>query len=92
MVLTMAAVAAHKGLQGAGFSVSVRMKPALEDGSGADFETEVALAPSYSRRERCILFNSARACEVHHLLRGPIRFREALQDAPSTRSTAAIRS
>jgi len=90
MVLTMAAVAAAKGMMPpAGFQVSVHMAAFVNEGDGASFESEISLNASYSERERRILFNSARSCELHHILRGPVTFRESLHGSPSTRSTAA---
>jgi hypothetical protein len=78
MVLTMAAVAVAKGIRRDGFSVTLRMKPLDHDGNGGTFVSVITLDQRYSRRERIILYNAARACEVHHLLRGPIEFREEL--------------
>jgi len=79
MVLTMAAVAEHKGIsvsrlaasvegctEFVGLSVSTRFVSRLEMDEG--------LTP----RERRILFNSARQCEVHKMLRGEIAFEERL--------------
>ncbi len=92
MVLTMAAVAAAKQMQPAGFRVAIRMTPYTHAGNGADIATDIALDAAYSERERRILFNTARTCELHHILRGPVHFSESLQDLPNTRSTAANRS
>jgi len=92
MVLTMAAVAAAKKMKGAGFRVIVRLTPYVHAGDGADVSSEIVLDAAYSDRERRILFNSARACELHHILRGPIRFYESLEAEPNTRSTAANKS
>ena len=78
MVLTMAAVAADKGITRDDFGVRVRMTTQLPEQNGAAFHSEVHLSEKYSDRERRILFNSARACEVHHLLRGPVEFQERL--------------
>ena len=79
MVLTMAAVAADKGIASDGFAVTVRMTTQLPEQDGVTFCSEVHLSREYSDRERRILFNSARACEVHHLLRGPVEFHECLR-------------
>jgi hypothetical protein len=78
MVLTMAAVAAAKGMPAGGFSVVVRMETAPDGRGGATFENTIHLSSSYSPREQRILYNSARTCEVHHILRGPVCFREEL--------------
>ncbi|MGQ9518327.1 MAG: OsmC family protein [Anaerolineae bacterium] len=79
MVLTMAAVAAAKGMPALGFSVEVRMQTAPDGRGGAVFENTIHLPSGYSPREQRILYNSARTCEVHHLLRGPLCFREELR-------------
>lgn len=77
MILTMAAVAAAKKMPAYGFSVRVRLQ--TDDGSGGgEFVSQVCLSSRYSVREQRILFNSARSCEVHHLLQGPLEFREEL--------------
>ena len=92
MALTMAAVAAAKSMEPAGFRVTVRMWTSENEGYGASFETEIDLSPLYSERERCILYNSARSCELHHILRGPVSFRESLHERPNACSTAASSS
>ena len=78
MLLTMAAVAAAKEMPPAGFSVDVRMISHHDGGRGARFESTVRLGAGFSERERRILYNSARSCEVHHLLAGPIDFAHVL--------------
>ncbi len=78
MVLTMAAVAAAKGMPATGFSVEVRMQTAPDGRGGVTFENTIFLSPDLTPREQRILYNSARTCEVHHLLRGPVCFRERL--------------
>jgi hypothetical protein len=71
-VLTLSAVADHKKilteklevrvgcLTGNGTSLSTRFKISIDVGNGL------------TRRERAILFNSARTCEVGKILSGPI--------------------
>lgn len=78
MVLTMAAVAAAKEMPALGFSVEVRMHTAPDGQGGVTFENIIHLSANFSPREQRILYNSARTCEVHHLLRGPVCFRETL--------------
>ena len=79
MVLTMAAVAAAKDMPAHGFSVSVRLKSnGNANGKGGILESEVHLSEYFTSREQRILYNSARSCEVHHLLQGPLEFRDTL--------------
>ncbi len=79
MVLTMAAVAANKGIVLNGLEVQVETR--LE-GAGhqqrTTFVTAIDLVADLTERERKILFNSARHCEVHKLLGGSIEFNETL--------------
>ncbi len=79
MVLTMAAVAAHKGivLDKLGVQVETRIEEAGRQQKTA-FVTTVDLGSGLTERQRRILFNSARYCEVHKLLRGSIEFSENL--------------
>jgi len=81
MILTMAAVAAAKGFDPGPISVDVRMLAAHDPDNegGVRFESEIHLSERLSAREQRILFNSARSCEVHHLLRGPAHFEETLR-------------
>jgi len=82
MILTMAAVAAAKGMPSHGFSVSVDLQPHEsngKNGKGGAFKSEIHLSEQFTSREQRILFNSARSCEVHHLLQGPLEFHETLR-------------
>ena len=74
----MAAVAVAKEMKPHGFSVNVRLITAPGGPDGATLESEIHLSEEYTPREAQILYNAARSCEVHHLLRGPITFRERL--------------
>jgi len=83
MVLTMAAVAAHKGMSLDKLEVQVEtyvIEEKIEEKAGhqqrTTFVTAIDLGSGLTGRERRILFNSARRCEVHKLLRGAIEFRE----------------
>jgi uncharacterized OsmC-like protein len=79
MVLTMAAVAAHKGI--ALDKLEARVETRVEEAGRQQkttFVSVVDLGSGLTKRERRILFNSARLCEVHKLLRGAIEFRENL--------------
>jgi uncharacterized OsmC-like protein len=80
MVLTMSAVAEHKGIQVE--KIEVQVEPQIEEsppGEGAQgwhtrFRAQVDIGGGLTARERTILFNSARRCEVHKLLSGQIEF------------------
>ncbi len=80
MVLTIAAVAEAKGITLTGLSSQVQMQVNQTPGQTAftRFTTEVHLDGTLSERERAILFNSARRCEVHRLLQGEVEFVEKL--------------
>jgi uncharacterized OsmC-like protein len=79
MALTMAAVAAHKGITLGRLAVSVESRTELADRSAAThFFSRVELDEGLTARERRILFNSARLCEVHKMLRGKITFEDNL--------------
>jgi len=81
MALTMAAVAANKGITLGKLAVSVESRTELADRSAATvFASRVQLEKELTARERRILFNSARLCEVHKMLRGKITFAEELTE------------
>jgi uncharacterized OsmC-like protein len=73
MVLTMAAVAADKNIQVE--KLEARVATTI-DGNQSQWQTrfdvQIALDSGLEERERIILFNSARRCEVHKLLSGEI--------------------
>jgi uncharacterized OsmC-like protein len=79
MVLTMAAVAAKKGM--ALDKLEVQVETRIEEvghRQRTNFVSTIDLGSGLNKRERRILFNSARLCEVHKLLRGSTEFREIL--------------
>ena len=79
MVLTMAAVAANKGMQIDRLEAQVdAVTDVTEGGQRTKFSTIVDLGHGLTNREIKILFNSARRCEVHKLLGGQIEFEERL--------------
>jgi uncharacterized OsmC-like protein len=79
MVLTMAAVAANKGMQVDKLEAQVdAMTDVTEGGQRTRFTSTIDLGQGLSDREVKILFNSARRCEVHKLLGGQIEFEEKL--------------
>lgn len=85
MVLTMSAVAENKGIELAKLDVKVVPHIVEERGKmSARLETQIHIGDGLTRRERVILFNSARRCEVHKLLSGEFEFDfELLSDASS---------
>ena len=81
MVLTMSAVAENKGIELG--DVVVRVEPWIEAERGAmttHLRSSIDLGAGLTQRERVILFNSARRCEVHKMLHGEITFDYELVD------------
>lgn len=75
MVLTMAAVAVSKGISVE--KLEARVETFIDDSDRewhSRFDVKIDLGNNLGRRERIILFNSARRCEVHKLLSGEIGF------------------
>ena len=82
MVLTMAAVAANKGIRVEKLEAQVdAVTDVTEGGQRTRFSTIIDLGQGLADREIKILFNSARRCEVHKLLGGQIEFAEKLTEA-----------
>ena len=79
MVLTMAAVAANKGIQVEKLGAQVdAVTDVTEGGQRTKFSTVIDLGQGLTDRQIKILFNSARRCEAHKLLGGQIEFEEKL--------------
>lgn len=77
MALTMAAVAANKGFAPERLDVRVEWETREEGREWATaFRAEIDLGAGLDDRARKILFNAARNCEVHKLLRGKMEFEE----------------
>ncbi len=80
MVLTAAAVAAHKGIELTKLEADVEGRTEFVDRSARTrFITHMALDEGLTPREVRILYNAARSCEVHKMLRGEIEFEEHLE-------------
>jgi uncharacterized OsmC-like protein len=81
-VLTLAAVAASKGLPTSGLAAHVEMTGGDEEG---DFVTRlvatIRLDPRLDARGRTILLNSAKCCTVHKLLTGRVEIEERVESA-----------
>jgi uncharacterized OsmC-like protein len=79
MALTIAAVAAHKGIALHRLAVAVEGRTELADRRARTrFVSHLDLGSGLTQRERHILFNSAKLCEVHKMLRGEIAFEDHL--------------
>jgi hypothetical protein len=70
----MAAVAAHKGIAPQRLEANVQRSTVQGESWHTTFEVQIDPGEGLNKRERTILFNSARRCEVHKLLAGEIRF------------------
>jgi uncharacterized OsmC-like protein len=79
MVLTMAAVAEHKGMVVSRLAASVEGRTEFTGRqTNTYFVSKIDLGEGLSPREQRILYNSAKQCEVHKMLRGEISFDEHL--------------
>jgi hypothetical protein len=81
-VLTIAAVAAHKGIAPQRIGVQIHRHTVEAVSWQSRFSIEIDLGPGLTRRERALLFNSARRCEVHKLLEGGLAFDYQLAASP----------
>jgi hypothetical protein len=79
MVLTMAAVAEHKGIAVTRLMATVDAHADLTARPATTHLTSyLDLGEGLTLREQHILYNSARNCEVHKMLRGKVVFEEHL--------------
>jgi uncharacterized OsmC-like protein len=79
MVLTMAAVAEHKGIAVTRLAAVVEGRTEFVDRRATThFKSELDLGEGLTPREQRILYNSAKQCEVHKMLRGEMTFDEHL--------------
>jgi uncharacterized OsmC-like protein len=79
MVLTMAAVAAHKGIQATQLGATVDSRTDFGGLAAAThFSSRLDVGEGLTPREQRILFNAARQCEVHKMLRGSVKFEETM--------------
>jgi hypothetical protein len=79
-VLTLAAVAADKGISPQTIDVQIRRQTDAGPTWRTRFAVQIDLGEGLTRRERIILYNSARHCEVNKLLRGELDFEYSLLD------------
>ncbi len=81
MVLTMAAVADNKGIKPTRLAASVEGRTEFVGRQTTTrFLSRLELGEGLTPREQRILYNSARTCEVHKMLRGEVTFEEQLAD------------
>ena len=80
MVLTMSAVADNKGIAITHLAASVEGRTEfIGRRATTHFASKLDVGEGLTSRERRILYNSARQCEVHKMLRGEIAFEEHLE-------------
>jgi len=79
MVLTMAAVADNKKIKLDAVDVRIGYEIHAGRSWSTRFDILIDLDDTLTRRERTILFNSARGCEVSKLLSGENRFHYELE-------------
>jgi uncharacterized OsmC-like protein len=74
MTLTIAAVADHKQIRVE--KIDIRIDYQIHHGNswGTSFKVRIDLGTGLTHRERTILFNVARTCEVYKMLTGKITF------------------
>ena len=83
MVLTMAAVADSKGISTSHLVAKVESHTEfVRREASTRFVSHLEIGERLTSREKRILYNSARTCEVHKMLRGEITFEEELQFHP----------
>ena len=73
-MLTLAAVADHKGISLDTLDVQIDQQTDACLPRRTTFVVQIDLGSSLPRRERIILYNSARHCEVYQLLSSEIAF------------------
>ena len=83
MVLTMSAVAEHKGIEVSRLAVSVTGRTEFVGRRAkTHFVSELDLGEGLDTRQTRILYNSARQCEVHKMLQGEVSFDERWSNVP----------
>ena len=81
-MLTVAAVAASKGIEPERIDVQIERQTTENTAWRTAFVIHLDLGQGLSHREQIILFNSARHCQVHKLLGGEMAFDYQLVDTP----------
>jgi len=72
--LTVSAVAENKNIDLDGIDVYVSRTTSKKHGEISKFIIEIKLKGDLTKRERILLFNSARKCDVSKLLKGDLGF------------------
>jgi uncharacterized OsmC-like protein len=80
MALTIAAVAENKGIAPERIDVQIERESIERTPWRTFFSVQIDLGEGLTRRERTILLNSARRCEVYKLLNGEMTFDYRLID------------
>ena len=78
-MLTVAAVAANKDFRVERIEATIDRQTEQARPWQTAFTIRVDLGEGLTRRERAILYNAARGCEVHKLLDGEMTFEYALE-------------
>jgi uncharacterized OsmC-like protein len=81
--LTIAAVAKEKHITPEKIEVQVNRKTITNGKWHSTFEIQVDLGNGLTNRERILLFNAARSCEVHQMLKGEKTFNFQLANPSS---------
>jgi len=74
MVLTVSAVAENKGIALERLNVDIERETVENRPWETTWRIQIDLPEGLTRRERVILYNAARRCEVHKLLAGEMSF------------------
>jgi len=77
----MAAVAEHKGIRVEKLAARILRQSASGPTWRTHFLIQIDLGNGLTQRERTILYNSARRCEVYQLLTGEVTFTYELSQA-----------
>jgi uncharacterized OsmC-like protein len=79
-VLTISAVAEYKKVNLTGISVRIIRDTSDDKAVETRFNIETYLKGDLTKRDKILLFNSARKCEVSKLLSGKFNFQYELKD------------
>ena len=74
ITLTVSAVAEHKEISLGKIEARIKREMASDGTEATLFHIEIELGGDLTKRERILLFNSARNCEVNKLLSGDVSF------------------